>query len=94
MEVPHDKSKSTVMTKMQDMLEKVDKCPLTRKQKLKLFRAGVCPRLTWLLSIEEFSASWVEKQLHSLATQYVKKWAGLAKLLVLPFRICLLKWVV
>ena len=56
---------------LKSMLEKVDGCPVTRKQKLKLFRAGVCPRLTWLLAIEEFPMSWVEKELDSLATNHL-----------------------
>ncbi len=33
------------------MLQAVDQCPLTRKQKHKLYKLGICHRLTWLLSI-------------------------------------------
>ena len=58
-EVPHNtaESKSCLVSKLHDLLKRVDGCLVTRKQKLKLYRAAVCPRLTWLLSIEEFSTS-------------------------------------
>ena len=56
-EVPHNtaESKSCLVSKLHDLLKRVDGCPMTRKQKLKLYRGAVCPRLTWLLTIEEFS---------------------------------------
>ena len=81
MEVPHNtaESKSCLVSKLHDLLKRVDGCPVTRKQKLKLYRAAVCPHLTWLLSIEEFSTSWINKNLEALATTFVKKWAGLAR---------------
>ena len=44
-----------------------------------MFKAGVCPRLSWLLTIEELPISWVEKHCDTIATKYVKQWAGLAK---------------
>ena len=80
-EVPHDsaQAKATLIQKLKDMLEKVDKCPVTRKQKLKLYRAGVCPQLTWLLSLEEFPTSWVQGNMETMATQFLKKWAGLTR---------------
>ena len=79
-EVPHDQSKSkeVLVTELERMLKNIDICPLTRKQKLLLYKAGVCPRLSWLLTIEEMPISWVEKNLNALATGYIKKWAGLA----------------
>ena len=32
------------------MLTAVDEAPFTRRQKLKLYRLGICPRLNWLLT--------------------------------------------
>ena len=61
------------------MLERVDACPVTRQQKLHLCKAGICPRLSWLLTIEDLPISWVEKQIEAVATKYLKKWAGLVK---------------
>ena len=61
------------------MLDSVNSCPLTRGQKLKVYRAGICPRLSWLLTIEALPISWVEKKLDALVTLYLKKWAGLAR---------------
>ena len=61
-------------------LEKtVDRMPLTKQQKLLMYTAGVCPRLIWPLLTQEFPLSWVEAELDSLATRYIKRWAGLTK---------------
>ena len=80
-DIPPDKSKSRteLVSKFESMLAKVDSCPLTRKQKLLINRSGVCPRLSWHLSVEEFSISWVEKSLDSLASRFLKSWSGLAR---------------
>ena len=80
-EVPTNQktSKEVVVSELKRMLTSIDACPLTRKQKLLLYKAGVCPRLSWLLTIEQFPISWVEKHLNTLATAYLKKWAGLAR---------------
>ena len=80
-DVPPDRSKSRaeLVSKFEDMLLKVDACPLTRKQKLLIYRSGVCPRLNWDLSVEEFPISWVEKGLDSLASRFLKRWSGLAR---------------
>ena len=80
-QVPHDpnRARESITSHLLRMLESVNSCPLTRGQKLKLYRAGICPRLSWLLMIEDLPISWVEKKLDSLATLYLKKWAGLAR---------------
>ena len=80
-DVPSDQSTSrkTLVARLGAMLQNVDACPLNRKQKLLVYRVGVCPRLTWLLAIEEFPISWVEKHLDPLASQFLKKWSGLAR---------------
>ena len=69
----------------------MDRCPVTRRQKLKLYKLGICPRLNWPLTIQEFSISWIERELEAMATRFIKQWAGLAKsanpnLLYLPKR--------
>ena len=80
-DVSSDQSKlrATVLSSLEDMLTRIDACPLSRKQKLLIYRAGVCLRLTWLLSIKEFPISWVEKSLDALTSKYLKRWAGLAR---------------
>ena len=80
-DVPPDQAKSRAVgvSKLEGMLARVDACPLTRRQKILIYRAGVCPRLSWLLSIEEFPISWMEKRLDALISRYLKRWAGLAK---------------
>ena len=52
---------------------------LTRQQKLRLFKFGVCPSLSWPLLIEDFPISWLKKDLQPLPTKALKKWAGLAR---------------
>ena len=69
-------ARETITNKLTSLLSQVDRVPVTRKQKLKL---GICPRLTWDLTISEFPVSWLEKTLDPLATCYLKKWAGLAR---------------
>ena len=61
------------------MLTAVDESLLSRRQKLLLYSAGICPRLTWPLLIHEFPITWIEKQVDPLATRYLKKWAGLCR---------------
>ena len=61
------------------MLKTIDNIPVTRKQKLRLFTDGVCPRLSWLLLTEEFPLSWIETQVQPIATRFIKRWAGLTK---------------
>ena len=80
-DVPSDisKSRKAVVTRLHNMLKKVDGCPLTRRQKLLVYKAGVCPRLSWLLTIEEFPISWVEKDLDPLVSRFLKKWTGMAR---------------
>ena len=53
--VPADLSgtKRELVTSLQRMLKAVDAAPVTRRQKLRLYKAGICPRLSWLLNIEE-----------------------------------------
>ena len=71
--------KQHVLQKLDNMLQRVDKVPVTRQQKLKLYRAGICPRLSWDLAVNSLPLSWVTKELESLATRYLKRWSGLAK---------------
>ena len=79
--VPHDSAstKEGLINRLQQMLDRVDVCPVTRHKKLRLYKAGICPRLSWLLTIEKLPITCVERQLEVLVTRYLKKWAGLAK---------------
>ena len=67
------------MSVLEKMLKIIDVTPVTRKQKLRLFIDVVCPRLSWLLTTEEFPLSWIEAQVQPLATRFIKKWADLSK---------------
>ena len=93
-QVPHDTTttKEALFINLNRMLHAADQCPLTCHQKLRLYKAGICPRLSWLLLIEELPITWVERELEATATRFLKKLAGLAKsansaLLYLPTRL-------
>ena len=80
-DIPHDRAKSQaeLVSRFEGMLTKLDAYPLSRKQRLLIYKSGVCPRLSWHLSVEEFPISWVERALDSLAVRFLKKWSGLAR---------------
>ena len=74
-----DNSRSMALSRLQAMLTAVDDSLLSRSQKLLLYSAGICPRLTWPLLIQEFCISSMEKHIDPLVTRYLKKWAGLCR---------------
>jgi hypothetical protein len=80
-QVPKNSSaaREAVLSRLQEMLQAIDKSLLTRKQKLLLYSGGVCPRLSWPLLIQEFPTTWMERQVDSLVTGYLKRWSGLGK---------------
>ena len=61
------------------MLQKVDEVPITRQQKLKVFKVAICPRLTWDLATSDLPISWLQNHLQPIATRFLKRWSGLAK---------------
>ena len=80
-QVPLDTAahKSRLTEKLKNLLHRVDGTAVTRKPKLLLFCAGVCPRLTWDLAILQLPITWITRSLDSMATKYVKKWSGLCR---------------
>ena len=72
-------AKFSLKENLQRMLEVVDQAPVTRQQKLRLFKQGICPRLSWPLLMEDFSITWLERDLQPVVTKYLKKWSGLAR---------------
>ena len=58
---------------------RIDTSLVTRQQKLRLYKQGVCPRLSWALLVDEFSITWLERDLQPLATRFLKKWTGLTR---------------
>ena len=71
--------RNSVKEKLEKMMKMVDSTNIRRKQKLKVFSIGVCPRLSWLLMIMMIPLTWIERNLDTIATSFLKKWAGLAK---------------
>jgi hypothetical protein len=57
-------------TKLMTLMERVDNTAVTRKQKLLLYKAGVCPRISWDLAIMDLSTSWISSALESVATRF------------------------
>ena len=61
------------------MLKNVDETPVTRQQKLLLYCAGICPRMSWNLTVNSLPLSWVTETLEATATRFLKRWSGLAR---------------
>ena len=57
------------MEKLQQLLQRVEEVPETRKQKL----------LNWDLGMMGLPISWVKTTLEAMATRYQKRWSGLAR---------------
>ena len=74
-----NRTKSQLKSLLQSMFKVVDETPLTRKQKVKIYSLEICPRLNWLLTINEFLLSWIKRQLDATSTSYLKRWTGLTK---------------
>ena len=72
----NDDARSALRGSLLQMLTAIDK---TRQQKLRLFKKGVFPRLSWPLLVEDFPVTWLERVLQPLATKALKEWAGLAR---------------
>ena len=81
LKVPGDASaaKQELKARLKHLLQAVDGCFVTCHQKLKLFKLGICPRLSWLLTIYEYPITWIERELDLMTTKFLKKWAGLTK---------------
>ena len=81
--------RDSISAKLQHLLEKVDSAPVTTKQKVKLYKDGICPHLAWGFRVLELPISWIERELESKANKYLKKWmsipqGGTTQLLYLP----------
>ena len=77
-QVPHDvtATKEALITNLDQMLQAVDACPLTRHQKLRLYKAGIY--LSTLLLIEEPPSPGLRK--YNTAMLYLpQKMGGLCK---------------
>lgn len=79
-QIPHNATKARLQLKDSlNLLRQVDQSLVTSKQKLKLYKMGICPRLNWSLTINQFPISWIEKELEATATRFLKRWAGMVK---------------
>ena len=80
-QVPSDNqaARGMLKSKLDTLLSRIDQTPVTSKQKMLIFKLGVCPRISWDLTINSFPLSWIESSLDPLATRYLKAWLGLAK---------------
>ena len=71
--------KSNLMSKLERYLTRVHEAPLTRQQKLRIYKEALIPRLNWLLTIADLPLTWVERTLEPLARKYLKIWSGLPR---------------
>ena len=68
----HNRMRDHLMSKLNSLLNKVNSVPVSRQQKLFLYRAAICPRLLWDLGISDLPMSWVTKCLEATATYFLK----------------------
>ena len=71
--------KSILMSKLDNYLTRVHEAPLTRQQKLRIYKEALIPRLNWLLTIADLPLTWVERTLEPPARKYLKMWSGLPR---------------
>ena len=69
-------TKSQLALKLKSMLEKVDKVPVTTRQKLLLYRAAICPRLNWDFVVNNLP---ILCTLEAEVTWLLKRWMKLAR---------------
>ena len=53
----NDEARLVLKESLQRMLSAIDESPLTRQQKLRLYKHKVCPRLSWPLLVEQSRGS-------------------------------------
>ena len=72
-QVPLDNNtiRNQLLSKLSRMLQRVDQTPLTRQQKLRLYRAAVCPRLNWDLTVNNVPLSWIKETMEATAIRYL-----------------------
>ena len=75
----NEEARSSLQETLRKMLSATDATPLTRHQKIRLYKHGVCPRFSWPLLVETFPTSWPERVLQPMATNALKSLAGLAR---------------
>ena len=60
----NNSARSSLQDSLRKMLVVIDETPVTRQHMLRLFKHGVCPRLSWPLLIEDFTITqqklWVQ----------------------------------
>ena len=61
-------------------MQKMDASLVTRQWKLKLFKACICPWLTWKFSVAEFLLTWFETTIQPLTT--LASWQKLSEVTV------------
>ena len=61
------------------LCEKIDALCIRRWQKIKIYQPYVCSSMSWLLGLLDLPLSWVERNIDTIITRFLKKWIGLAK---------------
>ena len=66
--------RETIATKVQRMMEKIDRCPLSSKYKLLIYRRALPAKIGWILKITNMPPSFVSRILEACCTRFIKKW--------------------
>ena len=73
------KCQELLLQRLRVFCERVDTLPLKSVQKLKIYKLCICPRLSWLRSVQEYPFSCIERHLEPIATSYLKKWCHISR---------------
>ena len=60
--------KSSILTELEDLCKRVNAAFVLTKNKLQLNRNGICPCLSWLLSVCDLPLTWIERHVEPIAT--------------------------
>ena len=64
-----NQTREDLYLKLTSLLDKMDAVPVTRNQKLLLYRAAICLRILWDLGILDLPISWIKSRLEAMDTE-------------------------
>ena len=66
--------KELVIDQAKDIFAKIDALPLHPKNKIMLYSRYLLPKVSWHLTVADLTKTWVEENLDSLYTYYLRLW--------------------
>ena len=73
-EMTDDKHKSELIETITDQIEIIDKLSLHPKNKLKLYQQWTFPKISWNLTINKISNTWMKNNIDIIVSRYIRLW--------------------